>query len=102
MEANYFTYLKTRLFTISCIILAVVYVTLQLYLLTNVGTKGEELSSIRNQQKAIKVENEILKAQVLELRSNQVVLDGLESRSEVETKKIAIIDPEEFNVAAQN
>lgn len=102
MEANYFAYLKTRFFSISIPSLVAVFVVLSLYLLTNVGTKGEELSYVRNQQKAIKVENEILKAKVLELRSNQEVLAGLESRAKVETKKIAVIDPIEFNVAAQN
>lgn len=102
MEANYFSYLKNRIVSLSITTLTAIFVIMQLYLLTNVGTKGEELSNIRNEQKAIRVENEMLKAQVLELRSNQVVLSGLETRAQVEAKRISVIDPEEFNVAAQN
>lgn len=102
MNANYFVQLKRRFFSVSIIILVTGFVVIQLYLLTNVGTKGEELSKIRSEQNSIKVENEILKAKVLELRSNQEVLSELDTRSDVVAKKISVIDPEEFNIAAQN
>jgi len=85
-----------------CVVtLLAIYISMQLYLLTSVGAKGQDLANIRNQQSKIKVENEILKARILELRSNQEVIAGLQGKIKVEPKSIAIIKPEEFNVAAQ-
>ena len=75
---------------------------MQLYLLTSEGTKGQELNSIRVEQNQIQVENEMLKAKVMQLRSNQMVLTGLEQRATVEQKSLTVIDPEKFNIAAQN
>ena len=58
---------------------------MQLYLLTSEGTKGQELNSIRVEQNQI-----------------QMVLTGLEQRATVEQKSLTVIDPEKFNIAAQN
>jgi hypothetical protein len=79
-----------------------VFVIMQLYLLTNVGTKGQELSDIRNQQNEIKIENEILKAKILELRSNKVVLEGLAYDDELQQKELRSLDPDALSISAMN
>lgn len=78
-----------------------VVIALQLYILSNIGTKGEELSLIKNSQSTIKIENEILKAKVMALKSNQSVLDGLGDHVEVITKPINFLDPANSNISAQ-
>jgi hypothetical protein len=83
-------------------VLIALFVVLQLYLLTNVGTKGEQLSLIRREQSQIKIENEILKAKIMQLRSNQVVLDGLAENPDIVARGVVLIDPDELNIAAQN
>lgn len=102
MEPSNFGKLKHNYFFVALFLLLLVFVSMQLYLLTNEGTKGEELNSIRVEQNQIQVENEMLKAKVMQLRSNQMVLTGLEQRAVVEQKSLTVIDPEKFNIAAQN
>jgi len=102
MEKSSFNRIKSNPLVVFIFILLSIFISLQLFLLTNVGTKGQELSNIRNNQSKIKVENEILKARILELRSNQVVISGLDGKVKVEPKNIAIINAEEFNISAQN
>jgi hypothetical protein len=102
MEQSRLNTIKNNPIVFCVFVLLTVYVSLQLFLLTSVGSKGQDLANIRNQQGQIKVENEILKAKILELKSNQVVISGLEGKVKIEPKNIAIIKPEEFNIAAQN
>jgi len=77
-------------------------VVIQLNIISSVGTKGEDLSKIKNSQNVIRVENEILKAKVMALKSNQAVLDGLNNRVEVVTKPINFLDPQIAQISAQN
>ena len=93
---------KHNYFIILVLFLAAVFVTMQLYILSNLGTKGEELSLIKNSQNTIKIENEILRARVLALKSNQAVLDGLNNHSEVVIRPLNFLNPDLNNIAAQN
>jgi hypothetical protein len=83
------------------IVFVLIFVAIQLYRLSSLGTKGEDLSIIKNSQSQIKVENEILKARVMALKSNQAVLDGLNNRVEVVTKPLNFLDPQIGQVSAQ-
>lgn len=78
-----------------------VFAGLQLYILSNLGTKGQELSDIKYSQNIFKVENEILKAKVLALKSNQAVLEGLTNHVEVGVKPINFLSPDLNNISAQ-
>jgi len=78
-----------------------VVIAMQLYILSSIGTKGEELSYIKNTQSNIKIENEILKARVMALKSNQAVLEGLDDHVEVITKPINFLDPLTNPISAQ-
>ena len=93
---------KNNLFLKISVILLLTGVVLQLYFLSSIGTKGEELSTIKNSQSIIRVENEILKAKVMALKSNQAVLDGLNNHIEVVTKPINFLDPQTAQISAQN
>jgi len=92
---------KHNYFLIIFFILLSVFVGLQLYILSNLGTKGQELSDIKSTQGIIKVDNEILKAKVFALKSNQAVLDGLNNHVNVEVKTINFLNPDLNNIAAQ-
>ena len=92
---------KHNYFLMIFFILVFIFAGLQLYILSNVGTKGQELSNIKSSQSAIKIENEILKAKVLALKSNQAVLDGLSNHVNVEVKAINFLSPDLNNIAAQ-
>jgi hypothetical protein len=50
----------------------------------------------------IRVENEILKARVMALKSNTAVLEGLNNHVEVVTKPINFLDPQTIQISAQN
>jgi hypothetical protein len=102
MNNSHLHRIRRNYFVISFVVLIVISITLQLYLLTNVGTKGEELNNILNEQTQIKVQNEILKAKIMQLRSNQMVLDGLAQDPNIVAKQLILINPDELNIAAQN
>jgi hypothetical protein len=83
------------------LILIFLLASMQLYFLSSVGTKGQELSNIKSSQGTLKVENEILRSKVLALKSNQAVLDGLNNHVDVEVKAINFLSPDQNNIAAQ-
>lgn len=82
------------------IVLVLVFIVIQLFMLTNVGTKGKELSDIRSRQNELKIENEILKAKIMELRSNKLVLEGLSTDEKLRQIEPRLIDPDELKISA--
>jgi len=74
------------------ILLIILFVVLQLYTLSSVGTKGEKASELKRRQSEIKIENEIKKAKILELQSNMSVLQDLTTKITLEEKNIISID----------
>ena len=84
---------------ISAILLVGILIFMQLYLLSNMGTKGQELNDIRTKQSNLKIENEILKAKILELRSNKVVLEGLAGDDKLKQKDLKLIDPDALSIS---
>lgn len=59
--------------------LVIVFVVVQLYVLTTVGTRGEEISSIRAEQATLKIETEIVRAQIHDLKSNSAISETIEN-----------------------
>lgn len=84
------------------IALIVVFIVIQLFLLTNVGTKGKQLSEIRTRQNELKIENEILKAKIMELRSNKLVLEGLSTDVKLKQLEPKLLDPDELKISAMD
>ena len=93
---------KFNIWILTIGLLLIVAVSSQLFILSTVGTNGQQLSDIRSQQNQLKVENEILKAQILELRSNKVVLEGLSEDKNLQQKNIVFLNPDELNISAMD
>ena len=74
------------------IFLVILFVVLQLYTLSSVGTKGEKVSELKRKQSEVKIENEIKRAKILELQSNMSVLNNLTKKITLEEKNIISID----------
>src|SRR3990172_6789035 len=74
------------------IFLVILFVVLQLYTLSSVGTKGEKVSELKRKQSEVKIENEIKRAKILELQSNMSVLNNLTTKITLEEKNIISID----------
>ena len=74
------------------IFLVILFVILQLYTLSSVGTKGEKVSELKRKQSEVKIENEIKRAKILELQSNMSVLNNLTTKITLEEKNIISID----------
>jgi len=88
-------------FLIVFLMLIGVFVIMEMSILSNIGTKGEELSIIKNSQNVLKEENEILKARVLALKSNNSVLQGLEQKADIQIKPINVLNPDLLDISAQ-
>jgi hypothetical protein len=65
---------------------------IQLYMLTNLGDKGEQLTQLMRKQNELKVHNEILRANIRELQTNQAVIPDLNEKVEIVKKDVIIID----------
>ena len=85
---------------IAVVIVTLVFVSLQLYVLSSVGTQGARVSDIRDRQAQIKIDNEIKRAKVMELQSNQAVAATVENL-QMQPTKVNYINPDLVNVAAQ-
>ena len=64
----------------------------QLFVLTNVGDKGEKITVLKRQQTELKIANDIVKAKIMELQTNQAVVGPLADKIQVEKKTINVID----------
>ncbi|MCA9383176.1 hypothetical protein KC909_02315 [Candidatus Dojkabacteria bacterium] len=80
--------------------LLIIFVVLQLYILTSVGTQGERVSQVRNEQAEIKIENEITRAKILELQSNGAVAETVENL-QMNPATVKYIDINYQNISAQ-
>jgi len=79
---------KILLYTL--VILIVLFIGLQLYVLTNVGTEGEKVSQIKQEQTRLRIENEIKQAEILKLQSRKEILTSIENLDMKETEVIMI------------
>src|SRR3972149_5435288 len=91
---------NNKILLIIFVSLIVLFIALQLYTLSSVGTKGEQVSYLKRKQSEVKIENEIRKAQILELQSNQAVLTGLVDKIPLQEKNIISIDPDFTKISA--
>lgn len=82
------------------VVVSLVFIALQLYVLSSVGTQGERVSDIRDKQAQIKIDNEIKRARIMELQSNQAVAGTVENL-QMQPTKVNYINPDLVNVAAQ-
>lgn len=64
----------------------------QLFVLSNVGDKGEKITALKRKQSELKIENEIYRAKIMELQTSQAVVVPLTEVVKVETKNVNVID----------
>src|SRR5689334_1042230 len=94
--------LYNNLFLIIFLTLIGIFVVLQLYVLTTVGPQGEHLTYLRNKEEEIKIATEVKTASILKLQSNQAVMEAIADRVQLEPKKVTMINPDQFNISAEN
>lgn len=80
--------------------LVTTFVVMQLYILTSIGTQGERVSAVRTQQSDLKIENEIKRARILELQSNDAIKNTVQNL-QMYPVKVEYIDVNYLDISAQ-
>ena len=83
---------KPNWLTIIPLSLLAVFVAFQLFVLSNVGDKGEKITALKRMQSNLQIENEIYRAKIMELQTSQSVVVPLSEMVKVEKKSVNIID----------
>jgi hypothetical protein len=78
------------------------FIAIQLYVLTSVGTQGEKLSQVRQQQSEVKIQNEIIKARILELQSNPRIQETVTQKLQLNPAEVIYLEPEPDLISAQD
>ena len=64
----------------------------QLFVLSSVGDKGQKITALKQQQSNLKIENEIIRAKIMQLQTSQAVVAPLTAMVKVEKKDVNVID----------
>lgn len=83
-------------------ILIVVALVVNLALLTYLGPKGEELSSIRNQQEDQKLKNDLLRAELEDYKVSTLIGEKAEEDLAMQRKDVKIIDSDSADITASS
>lgn len=83
---------KTSWLTIIPLMLVASFFAFQLFVLSNVGDKGEKITALKRQQNSLKIENEIIRAKIMELQTSNAVVEPLTAMVKVEKKNVNVID----------
>lgn len=62
-----------------CIFIFVVYIFAQFVILSSIGTKGADISATRTEQRDLRLENEVLQAQIDGARTTAILDEQVES-----------------------
>lgn len=79
---------KILLYTL--VSLVVLFIGMQLYVLTRVGTQGEKVNQIKQEQTRLRIENEIKQAEVLKLQSRHEILSSIDNLDMKEAEVVLI------------
>lgn len=79
---------KILLYTL--ISLVVLFIGMQLYVLTRVGTQGERVNQIKQEQTRLRIENEIKQAEVLKLQSRKEILSSIDNLDMKEAEVVLV------------
>lgn len=83
---------STSWLTIIPLMLVASFFAFQLFVLSNVGDKGEKITALKREQTSLKIENEIIRAKIMELQTSQSVVEPLTSMVKVERKNVNVIE----------
>src|SRR5688572_19863817 len=81
--------------------LVLVFVAIQFVVLGVVGVRGDDLNQIRTQQEQKRIENEILRADIMESQVSSKIKAEVESNYQMKEGKLKIIDSGTAEVSAQ-
>ena len=79
---------KILLYTL--VTLIVLFIGLQLFVLTRIGSQGERVNQVKIEQNRLKIENEIKQAEVLKLQSRKEILTSIENLDMRESEVVMI------------
>lgn len=63
-----------------------VFIGIQMYVLTTVGVQGEKINQIKQEQNRLRIENELKQAEVQTLQSRKEVLESIDELGMKETE----------------
>lgn len=84
---------NSRLLLYVLVAVIMMFVGIQLYVLTSVGVQGEKINQIKQEQNKLRIENEIKSAEVQTLQSRREVLDSIENLNMTEAE-VRLVDVE--------
>ncbi|KXK08693.1 MAG: hypothetical protein QY330_00545 [Candidatus Dojkabacteria bacterium] len=81
--------------------LVALFIIIQLYVLSSVGTQGEKVKYLRDMQAQVKIENEILRASIANLQSSQEISKTASEHLRMQPAQVVYIDLGQYNISAQ-
>lgn len=79
---------KILLYTLLTLI--VLFIGMQLFILTRVGTQGERLNQVKQEQTRLRIENEIIQAKILNLQSRKEILSSIDNLNMKEAEVVLV------------
>ncbi len=79
---------KILLYTLLTLI--VLFIGMQLFILTRVGTQGESVNQIKQEQTRLRIENEIIQAKILNLQSRKEILSSIDNLNMKEAEVVLV------------
>lgn len=92
---------KSSLLVKLSVFLIIVFMAMQLHILTSVGTQGQKVSELRRLQAEVKLQNEIKRARVQELQASSEIKETATTRLQMEPAAVIIIDDSLLQATAQ-
>lgn len=83
------------------IAVALLYVTVQVFVTSNVGTKSEEIDHVRTEKAQLRLENEILTSKIDQAKSLEVAKD-IANEVKLENKEVNFLIEQNKNDVALN
>lgn len=87
--------------TLLIIIVTFVYIAVQVFVTSNVGTKSEEIDHVRTEKAQLRLENEILTSKIDQAKSLEVAKD-IRNEFELENKEVHFLVEQNKNDVALN
>jgi len=79
---------KILLYTLLTLI--VLFIGMQLFILTRVGTQGERVNQVKQEQTRLRIENEIIQARILNLQSRKEILSSIDNLNMKEAEVVLV------------
>lgn len=79
---------KILLYTLLTLI--VLFIGMQLFILTRVGTQGERVNQVKQEQTRLRIENEIIQAKILNLQSRKEILSSIDNLNMKEAEVVLV------------